>query len=76
MGRTVDQPCRTRKREGTQVGRKGEVEHDLAWVSLDRGAYPCQRCQLCGIRGHSGARVEHLHCIHCELPRLTLPVIA
>jgi len=44
MGRTVDQPGGTSKREGAQVGRKGEVEHDLAWVPLDRRPYPRQRC--------------------------------
>lgn len=44
MGRTVDQPGRTRKGEGTQVDWKGEVEHDLAWIPLDRGPDPRQRC--------------------------------
>ena len=44
MGRTMDQSGGARKGEGTQVDRNGEVEHDLAWVPLDRGPYPRQRC--------------------------------
>ena len=52
MGRTVDQSGGTRKGEGTQVDWKGEVEHDLAWIPLDRGPDPRQRCELRRIRRH------------------------
>jgi len=52
MGRPVDQSSGTRKEERTQVDRNGEVEHNLAWIPLDRSPHPRQRCELRRIRRH------------------------